>query len=439
MIIFSHKVTPRLQYVALFLSDYYQHPFNLTSDGHVYDNEQDFKIIYAEQRFSEQDLHIRPHTLLFETDKKKFTIECFSHNNYVAFFKAPGDMAFDLFASIFFLLSRYEEYLPHQKNKHGLFSHTNSLAFKEGFLRQPLVNIWLEEFRQVLQRKFAGIILQIKGFQFIPTYDIDLPWCFKEKSLKVHYGNLIRSALKGQLKKAQLRINVVNGNAKDPYDSYEWMDSLHDRFHLSPVYFLLVALKRGKHDKNPGIKNPQFRKLIRTLSQKYKTGLHPSWHSGDHEESLTDEKAVLEEVAGYPIDSSRQHFLRFELPHTFQCLQSAGIMHDYSMGYSAVNGFRASIASDFYWYDLQKEETTGLKIHPFCFMDASSFYYGSQSPGEAYEELMYYYATIKKVNGTMITLWHNNFLGTSEEFCGWKEAYEHFITSVCGSLYNLVD
>jgi hypothetical protein len=111
-------------------------------------------------------------------------------------------------------------------------------------------------------------------------------------------------------------------------------------------------------------------------------------------------------------------------------LLAAGITNDYSMGYGSINGFRASIASSYYWYDLKKEEQTGLLIHPFCFMDANSYYEQNFSAEEALEEMVQYYQTIKQVNGTMITIWHNSFLGTCNEFEGWREVYQQFITLV---------
>ena len=54
------------------------------------------------------------------------------------------------------------------------------------------------------------------------------------------------------------------------------------------------------------------------------------------------------------------------------------------MGYGAANGFRASIASSFYWYDLQAEKKTGLMLFPFCFMDSTSFYENQLSPKSAF-------------------------------------------------------
>ena len=97
------------------------------------------------------------------------------------------------------------------------------------------------------------------------------------------------------------------------------------------------------------------------------------------------------------------------------------------MGYGSINGFRASVASSFYWYDLEKEEATTLRLFPFCFMDANSFYEQKYTAQQAMEELLNYYRIIKKVNGLMITIWHNNFLGTDKLLAGWKEVYEVFL------------
>jgi hypothetical protein len=97
------------------------------------------------------------------------------------------------------------------------------------------------------------------------------------------------------------------------------------------------------------------------------------------------------------------------------------------MGYGNINGFRASIASSFNWYDLENERQTNLLLFPFCFMDANSFYEQKFTAQQAMDELLQYYYAIKKVNGLMITIFHNHLLGTDQSFAGWKEAYEVFL------------
>ena len=173
-----------------------------------------------------------------------------------------------------------------------------------------------------------------------------------------------------------------------------------------------------------------MQRLIREHSDRYSIGIHPSWQSGDDPEKLKLEILRLGHIAGKQISCSRQHFIRFTLPQTYRQLIDVGIGLDFSMGYGSINGFRASVASTFFWYDLGKEEQTKLVLYPFCFMEANSFYEQKFTASEAYNELMRYYFICNEVNGQLITIWHNNFLGTDPQFAGWSDIYERFIDTV---------
>jgi hypothetical protein len=100
------------------------------------------------------------------------------------------------------------------------------------------------------------------------------------------------------------------------------------------------------------------------------------------------------------------------------------------MGYGSINGFRASVASPFYWYDLEREEQTSLLIYPFCFMDANAYYEQKYTAQQAMDEMLHYYNEVKSVNGLLITLWHNNFLGDLTQLKHWKAMYVKFIKTV---------
>jgi hypothetical protein len=63
-------------------------------------------------------------------------------------------------------------------------------------------------------------------------------------------------------------------------------------------------------------------------------------------------------------------------------------------------------------------------------MDANSFYEQRQSPEETLTEMIHYYEQCNAVNGTLITIWHNNFLGTAKIFNGWREIYQQFTALV---------
>lgn len=428
MLLYCNTITPRLQYVVDFFSkELFDAPILITSDSNVFQRNDGPRLNYSSEVFPGAVFTIHPVGLLLEKGISPQSIHCFNVQGNRAFFSTTGDFPFDILAASFYLLSRYEEYLPHEKDEYGRYAHTNSLAFREGFLDQPLVNCWLLHLKQALAQRFPELLFRKKNFKCILSYDIDIAWSYLHKGFVRTAGGFARSVLKGQWLQVKDRWDVLRGKKRDPYDCFEWLDALHLYCRSRPYYFFLVAQKQVGYDKNTPTHIKPFRELIEYYANTYKTGIHPSWQSGDDTDLLLEEKEWLEVVAGTEIIRSRQHYIRFTLPETYRRLMKAGIEKDYSMGYGSINGFRASVCSSFAWYDLEKEVITPLLIYPFCFMDANSLYEQRDSPQQAYAELILYHEQVQKVNGMMISIWHNSILGTDVSFAGWREMFELFM------------
>jgi hypothetical protein len=431
LLLHSKSITPRLQYIVNFFSqELFDEPMLLTSNKNYYIHYKGPKINYHFQELCDDEFLISPVPLLFETDIRDQDTSCFEINFHPAFFQTTGDIHFDIFAAVFYLLTRYEEYLPHEKDVYGRFAHTSSLAFREGFLHQPLVNIWIQDFKQALQDRFPD--LKFKGWQFanVITYDVDIAYSYLHKGLLRNLGGTLRSLVHGEWGLIKERWQVLFNLKKDPFDCFEWLDALHLYCRIKPYYFFLVSRKPSKYDKNVSTSVRPFRELIEYYSGTYNVGIHPSWQSGDDHSLLKEEIEWLEVTGDKKITSSRNHYLRFSLPETYRRLIHEGIEKEFSMGYGTVNGFRASVCSAFNWYDLKKETETALVIYPFCFMDANAFYESGYSPKQAYEELMKYYDIVKRVNGMFITLWHNHILGSDRRTAGWSQMFELFMKEV---------
>lgn len=433
VLIYSHISSSRLKYIYSFIfKELMGIDFKLTIDSEKFKTHIGPKINYSDAKISADEFYIQNHPLLFEQNIQIQKTDYFTVNNNKAFFKTVNsDFPFDIFAASFYLLSRYEEYLPHEKDMYGRYGYENSIANREGFLNLPLINIWVKDLANSLKLKYSTFNVQHSMFKFEATYDIDIAYSYKHKGFWRNIGGFFKSP-------SAERIKVLSGAEKDPFDCYEWLHQLHQQYNLQPVYFFLVAEENGRYDKNILPHKDAMLKLVTQHAKKYRVGLHPSWQSGDDRSLLKKEKerlAAMVQAAESVPAPSRQHYIRFNLPEGYQRLITAGITDDYSMGYGSINGFRASVATAFFWYDLEKEEQTHLRIHPFCFMDANAFYEQRQNPEQTLEELVHYLSVCKAINGTMITIWHNNFLGTKKEFAnpiaiGWKAIYESFIVQV---------
>ena len=428
VLLYAENITPRLLYIIDFFSaQLFDDGIQVTSDTTQFRESGLYRLNYSRSETSDEEFFIQNTTLLFETGIQFQQIDCFEVNFHKAFFQTSGDLPYDIFAASFYLLSRYEEYLPCQKDEYGRYAHTNSLAYKENFLHLPLVNIWIEEFKRALKRKFPNIFFKRRQFKCIISYDIDIAYSYLYKGMLRNIGGFTKSLLNGNWSSASDRVDVLRRKKKDPYDCYEWLDALHLYCRLKPYYFFLVASKNGRYDKNISTNQKAFYELIEYYAGKYKIGIHPSWQSGDDLSLLKEELEWLAIVADKKIVHSRQHYIRFTLPRTFRHLINNGIEKDFSMGYGSINGFRASVGSSFYWYDLEKEEKTNLLLFPFCYMDANSFFEQKQTPQQAYTELIEYYEMTKKLDGLFISIWHNNILGSDPVYKGWREMFELFM------------
>ncbi|MEO6188688.1 MAG: polysaccharide deacetylase family protein [Ginsengibacter sp.] len=433
ILIFTDTVTARLQYVCEFIfKENFGIDFSLTQDPATFISSNLPGINYSARLLEKDAVNIKPTNLLFESNIcRENEIEIFYWNDCPAFFKTAshtGDFEFDILSAIFYLVSRYEEYNSPFTDQYGRYDYRQSIAFKNGFLKQPLVNVWLRYFATLLKSKFPALQIKQPEFSFIPTFDVDIAFQWKHKGLIRNAGQFLKLLFSQQYEKVTEGFQVLSRRKKDPFDIFESIDELNEKYCVAPLYFFLVAKQNTRYDKNVKRSAKAIQTLIQKQSAKYEVGIHPSFYSSSDESLLKNEKFFLEEVVGKVIKKSRQHYLRFNLPHTYHLLSRSGITDEYSMGYGTTNGFRASYAGTFYWYDIAREERTNLRIHPFCFMDSNCIFHEKSSPEEAFNELITFFNECKKLDATLITIFHNHLM--SSQNAGWEDVYKNFIAWV---------
>jgi hypothetical protein len=430
LIILSDNVSPRLQYITeFFFGIHWSLDFTLTTSVEEFLATDAIKINYTATPQPGPVVNIIPGELLFEKNTFRQPIKVLSEDGMNVFFRFSKDediYPFDIFAAAFYLLSRYEEYLPHTTDIHDRYAAENSLAFQHGFLKIPLVNIWLSHFEQFIKKRYSQFKPGQRSFKFLPTFDVDTAyeWNFNLIKNTRHFASLVKNKKSLAVRQS---LNVITGKTKDPFDIFEKLSQLHEENRLHPIFFFLLANKNSIYDNNNPAEGKKMVSLINKLSKKFETGIHPSYYS-ENKNTLIDEKELLEKLSGNVIKKSRQHYLRFNLPATYRLLIESGITDDYSMGYGTMNGFRASYAGTFYWYDLGKEEKTNLKIHPFCYMDSNSIYYHNHSPEEALSELLSLFRSVKNVNELFIVVIHNHFMGRHDN--EWFDVYKSFLKEI---------
>jgi hypothetical protein len=118
------------------------------------------------------------------------------------------------------------------------------------------------------------------------------------------------------------------------------------------------------------------------------------------------------------------------LPDTYLNLISAGITEDYSMGFSEMAGFRAGTCKPFYFYDLKNEQSTNLKLFPATCMEVTFMDYWQMSPEEALQNIYQLMQEVMKVDGTFISIWHNNTIIETASAKNWYWAHEQMLSEL---------
>jgi hypothetical protein len=428
ILIFVEKTSSRLRYV---LNVVFVHTlgvnYRITINPAEFNGYNGPKFSYSTHPLS-NELHFACRPLLFETGIKDQEIQVFEWDNHHCFFATNrlSALPFDPFAATFYMVSRYEEYIPTIRDSHDRFDAHMSLAWQNGFHRKPVVNHWATAIQNLIESRFPEYQFPAGSYRYICTIDVDNAFAFKHKGLMRTAGGYMKAMLSGDVKNLIQRSNVLMGFEKDPYDTFAHLEQLRKRYRLNCIYFILFA-EYGLNDKNLPISNQKFRTLIKSIADNCEVGIHPSYGSNQSTEKLQREIYNLAHVVNREITKSRQHFLKLKFPETYKNLLNNGITDDYTMGFASEIGFRAGICNAYPFYDLDLESETRLMIHPFQIMDASLNLYMKLSPEAAVKNAAEVIEEVKKVNGTLITLWHNESISNMWPWEGWQNVLEEVV------------
>ena len=338
-----------------------------------------------------------------------------------------NELDFDVFSAIFFHLSRYEEYLTKKRDEHGRFQFSDSVLFKSNCLKFPLVDLWIAQLKDLLITQYHFSIHDFKpeSYHSVSTIDIDSVFAYKAKPLFRQMAALSKDLLSGRFNEVRNRLSVVIGRNQDPNDNFDWqLSALGNK---TAMYFIQSG-PYGPYDKNISPLQNDFKKILQKLIHAGHTiGLHPSYSSDSKSDAILREKNTLEKSTNTSVTSSRQHFLKMDLPKTYRALIDCGIHHDYSMGYSHVPGFRAATAHAFKWFDLIKDAETTLTVHPFCCMDVAYKQFMKLSVDECITDSDMIIKQLKSLNAPFVFVFHNESLSGHRGWKNWDKVFKHWI------------
>jgi hypothetical protein len=325
----------------------------------------------------------------------------------------------DIFASVFFMLTRWEEAVIKKYDFLERFLASESLAVKHNFLHRPVVNEWIEMLANMITHFFPGAHIKKKqSYEIIFTHDIDFlnaPVTLREFAKDI----IKRKSISAFYRRAQYL--VLRQNPHNLFDYFMDVSEKHNT--VSRFNFMTGHNVTGK-DGEGYIDTPLYKVVLRRIKERgHIIGFHPSLNSYNNPEMFKKEKRILESDVGHEVVEGRQHALRFKMPDTWKMWEDAGMHLDSTLGYSAREGFRCGTGCIFSTFDVVSRKPLKLKEMPMVVMD-TTLHVNRKIGLQQSADIVRQYLFCGQRFDMPVTLLFHNAIDEEIGWKGWKGLYD---------------
>jgi hypothetical protein len=335
---------------------------------------------------------------------------------------AGVDCHVDIVAGAFFMLSRYEETVVRSVDAFDRFPAESSVAYQEGFLREPVVNQYAEQLLKMLCiAGFSGerrIWWGGSPWAIALTHDVDQLHCFPRSCPPVVAiaRSLTGKAPVGAPRLGRLLVDYVSTVTRrkaDEYDCLEEMAAWELSVGIHAAYYFLGDSSRRHGADYVANATDVMTKMKAVASMGHEIGFHAGFWA--HEDTHRFHRELCRvRSAGLPVVGGRQHYLRWQTPGTWRLWEAEGLSYDATLGYSNAAGFRCGTCLPFHPYDIESGREMSIWEWPLMFMDATYLW----SWSEGMKVLDGVSRECQRYGGVLVLLWHNR---------NWSRIYGHTV------------
>lgn len=421
LLIYTQKLTPRISYI-------FKHicmrilgiDVVFTSVIEEFIAHHGAKISYGKKPLG-NELFFQSYGLLEQQGLEAIDVTVKKWNDTYGFFSVSNNsgLPFDVFSASFYMLTRYEEYLPHVKDEIGRFMASESLAFKEGFLLQPIVDIWAYIFKNKLAEAFPEIIFPQKKLIIHPVIEASQPYAYQQKGIFRSVVGYFDDLANAKFRKIITRTQVIIGIKRDPLDTFKWIVNKANRSKFKVTVFFLLG-NALSFNESMNTHRSKIKLLIKFLADYKEVGLIFSFNALSNYEVLKSEKRRMEEITNRSLASTMNSEFLVNLPDIYRHLVELEVKRDYTMVFRDTVGFRAGTCTPFLFYDLDYEIKTPLVVHPAAM---TTFAFQKKYASDIEKTVSSAIASVEKVNGTFTMIFSNKDFSSEESNKVWRHIF----------------
>lgn len=405
VLIYTPKVTPRIIYAFKHIcTNLLGLEIKFTTKIEEFIAHQGVKFSYGKKRLG-NELFFQNADLLLEQGLSDLELKVQQWDDCKCFFAVSenSDLPYDIFAASFYMLSRYEEYLPHVKDDFGRFPASESLAYKKGFLHKPVVEIWAYKFKARLEKRFGEIQFRKRQYDTNSIISVSHVFNFKNKGFLRSVAGTVVDLFNLKFSRITDRYKVLLRIKQDPFNVFDKLITFIKK-HKVKIIFMFQLSDYNAYDKNINHNRLNYRSIIKYVADYSQVGLRLGYFAVKEIEVLKKEKKRFENIIHGPLQNVINPKYNLMLPLHYENLNELEVPNDYSMGFPETIGFRAGTSCSFLFYDINMEITTPLVIHPYVFHSQVCH---TSTIGEIHSAVAGLITELKKVDGTFRSIFKN--------------------------------
>ena len=360
----------------------------------------------------------------------KFTKE----HLYFNFDNSHFSTNYDFIGGVFWYMNRLEEYNSNKLDLHNRYSYFNSTAYEFGLILRPIIDEYFSLLKLILNKIVKDINFNVKKFTVYQTFDIDTPFLIINKNLYRICRHLVNSIFhlkfvySYRILKIWITYKYNKNDELDPMNNFKKIFNSLKFFKQEGIFFLITNCSNRYRDGDSDLKRKNIRNLSKSiLDNGFKLGFHFSFDSYNNIFLLNKEINISKKY-NIPFSMiSRQHYLRYDISATPSSLDNMKITNDYTLGFPEQVGFRCGTSHPFRMFDFCNMKVLELIQNPLIAMDVTLF-------GKNYMNLDFNYAReilfklkneVKKHEGNLILLWHNDQISTKDRYIFFESIIEN--------------
>ena len=315
----------------------------------------------------------------------------------------------DIFASTFFMLTRWEESLLGREEK-GDCDESQLFCVRRGIHQRPIVNEYADFIRKLLS---SDISFSTRNYEVVLSHDVD---GFLTPSWFQIAKDIVKQTIHGAPKNKVLNLTWMEEMKykrafPSAYSQFELYTALTEKYNI-PEWFYFKVCGKGEKEATYLFNGKETKLIVDKLNEKnnpnFVLGFHPSQNMFSNKGQWNKEVSRITELLHEKPRIGRNHHLLYN----YETLRLWEKIANYPLNISNCvfhkrQGFRSGICFPYHHFDLYERRVMNLIEHPCQIMDMGIRYDSKEhSEQQIWNEIKMIIDIVKSYGGELVLTWH---------------------------------